>query len=63
MVMKGCVQWNPIYGGKDFDSSGAGTQDHYINRPALNPLSYRGFINRNINVSAHDGLHYVKNMH
>ena len=32
MMMKGCVQWNPVYG----------WEDRYISRPALNPLSYRG---------------------
>ena len=27
MKMKGCVQWNPIYGWDDFASSGAQTRD------------------------------------
>ena len=42
-IMKGCVQWNPAYGWEEFASSGAQTEDRYISRPALNPLSYRGF--------------------
>ena len=37
-LIKGWLQWNPVYGRKDFASSRAGTQD----RSALNPLSYRG---------------------
>ena len=27
-IMKGCVQWCPIYGREDFASSGAQTQNH-----------------------------------
>ena len=41
MKMKGCVQWNPIYGYEDFASSEARTRGCSISRPALNPLSYR----------------------
>ena len=42
LIMKGCVQWNPVYGCEDFASSGARTLGCWISRPALNPLSYRG---------------------
>ena len=48
--MKGCVQCNPVYGSEDFASSGARSQelttDLKINRPVLNPLSYRSYCNR-----------------
>ena len=27
LIMKGRVQWNPVYGGEDFTSSGARTRD------------------------------------
>ena len=40
LIMKGCVQWNPVYGLEDFASSAARTRDRYISRPALDPLSY-----------------------
>ena len=40
--MKGCLQWNLAYGREDFASSGTRTQDRYVSRLALNPLSYRG---------------------
>ena len=40
--MKGYVQWNPVYDWEEFALSRARTQDHYISRPALNPLSYQG---------------------
>ena len=33
LIMKGCVQWNPVYSCEDIAS-----------RPVLNPLSYRGSI-------------------
>ena len=29
MRMKGCEQWNPVYGWEDFTSSGAKTRGHY----------------------------------
>ena len=40
--MKGCVQWNPVYGREIFTSSGiAGKRHRLISRKALNPLTYR----------------------
>ena len=30
MIMKGCVQWNSIYGWEEVSSSGAGTQDSLL---------------------------------
>ena len=41
MIMKGCVQWNPIYGWAYFASSGARSRDRWFSRSALNLLSYR----------------------
>ena len=35
-IMKGCVQWNPIYSSEDLALSGTGTWDHQISRPVLN---------------------------
>ena len=45
MIMKGCVQWNPVYGRKDFRlerGSKPGPLSDLISRPVLNLLSYRG---------------------
>ena len=39
--MKGCVQWNPIYGGEDYPQAGMELclLDQYAR---LDPLSYKG---------------------
>ena len=44
VIMKGCVQWNCVYGWKDFRFCGTQIRDSLIIRPALNLLSYRGSI-------------------
>ena len=41
IIMKGCVQWNPVYGLEEFALSEALTRDRSSLRSALNPLSYR----------------------
>ena len=38
VIMKGCVQWNPVYIEK-ITLGGARTQDCQISRPGLNLLS------------------------
>ena len=40
VIMKDCVQWNPVYDLKIPASSGAWPRDRKSGRPALNPLSY-----------------------
>ena len=42
MIMKSCVQWNPVYGWEEFALTGCQTPDRQISRQELNPLSYQG---------------------
>ena len=35
MIMKGCMQWNPVYGQKDFRFQWVRSRDREINRPLL----------------------------
>ena len=39
MIMKGFVQWNPVYGWEEFASRGVGGGLEHISRPGLNPLN------------------------
>ena len=41
VIIKGCMQWNPVYERKDFCFRRAGTRDGLISRPELNLLSYQ----------------------
>ena len=42
MIMKDCVQWNPVYGWKDFRLEQGSSPGRYISRQALSLLSESG---------------------
>ena len=47
MIMKGCVQWNPVYDWKDlrlWRGSKPGLLDHLASAYPLSSLSYKGIV-------------------